>query len=114
MHIGNEGNLACAVTMKKQQNNTMTVFQEFYFCLWKIQNGWLWYEWLPYMKTSSLQEPVWIYCPGQAGVSDKEKLDRLASTVSITETLKIGRADIPHAIRDNWMRSDKTTEEIAQ
>lgn len=53
---------------------------------WSVQNGWLWYEWLPYMMTWNLQE-LWIYCLGHAGISGKERVDSLASEAPITVTL---------------------------
>ena len=49
---------------------------------------------------------LWIYCPGQAGVSGNERADRLASTADITSGLQLGRAEVLRGLR-NFLSTDK-------
>ena len=41
-----------------------------------------------------------IYCPGHAGVSEKERADRLASTADITSGPQLGTAEVLRGLRD--------------
>jgi ribonuclease HI len=60
----------------------------------KIQNRWLRHEWKTYIETSALQELVWIYCPGHAGVCGNERADVLASKAQVVGTLDMDKGDI--------------------
>ena len=53
-----------------------------------------------------LQQLLWIYCPGHAGVSGNERADRLASTADITSGLQLGRAEVLRGLR-NFLSTDK-------
>lgn len=43
------------------------------------------------MATSTLQELIWIYCPGRGGVRRNKRADSLDSKAQIAETLKMSR-----------------------
>ena len=53
-----------------------------------------------------LQRLLWIYCPGHAGVSGNERVDRLTSTADITPGLQLGRAEVLRGLR-NFLNTDK-------
>ena len=53
-----------------------------------------------------LQRLLWIYCPGHAGVSKNERVDRLTSTADITSGLQLGRAEVLRGLR-NFLNTDK-------
>ena len=52
------------------------------------------------MHSLRLQRLLWIYCPGQAGVSGNERADRLASSADIRSGLQLGRAEVLWGLRD--------------
>ena len=53
-----------------------------------------------------LQRLLWIYCPGQAGVSGNGRADRMASTTDITSGLQLGRAEVLRGLR-NLLNMDR-------
>ena len=61
-------------------------------------------DWHTAMHSLRLQRLLWIYCPGQAGVSGNERADRLASTADITSGLQLGRAEVLRSLR-NFLNS---------
>ena len=56
-------------------------------------------DWYTAVHSLRLQRPLWIYCPGHAGVSGDERTDRLASTANITSGLQLGRAELLRGLR---------------
>ena len=52
------------------------------------------------------QRPLWIYCPGHAGVSGNERANRLASTADITSGLQFGRSEVLRGLR-NFLNTDR-------
>ena len=58
------------------------------------------------MNSLRLQRLLWIYCPGHAGVSGNERVDRLTSTADITSGLQLGKAEVLRGLR-NFLNTDK-------
>ena len=52
-----------------------------------------------------LQRPLWVYCPGHAGVSGNERADRLTSTADIASGLQLGKAGVLRGLR-NFLNAD--------
>jgi ribonuclease HI len=77
----------------------------------KVQNGWLRHEWKACIETSALQELVWIYCPGHAGVRGNERADVLASKAPVVGTLDMDRGDILKSIMDRLLEEDTALDE---
>ena len=63
-------------------------------------------DWHTAMHSLRLRRPLWIYCPGHAGVSGNERADRLASTADITSCLQLGRAEALQGLR-NFLNMDR-------
>ena len=59
------------------------------------------------MHSLQLHRLLWIYCPGQDGVSGNERADRLASTPDITSGLQLGRAQVLRGLR-NFLNTDRS------
>ena len=72
--------------------------------LQKVESGMGCPDWHTAMH--SLQRRLWIYCPGNAGVSGNEQADRLASTAHITSGLQLGRAEVLRGLR-NFLNMDR-------
>lgn len=53
------------------------------------------------MATSKIQTMVWIYCPGQAGVSGNERVDSVSSSSPICVIVRMGMAEFTQAITDS-------------
>ena len=62
--------------------------------------------WHTAMLSLRLQRFLWIHCPGHAGVSGKERADRLASAADITSGLQLGRAEVLQGLR-NFLNMDR-------
>ena len=63
-------------------------------------------DWHTAMHSLRLQRLLWAYCPGHAGVSGNERVDRLASTEYITSDLQLGRAEVLRGLR-NFLNMDR-------
>ena len=72
----------------------------------KIQNGLFRHEWMIYIEISALQNFVWIYSPGHAGVSGNERADTLASNAPVEGTLRMDKGDILRSINDRSIEID--------
>ena len=60
--------------------------------LQKVESGMGCPDWHTAMHSLWLQWLLWISCPGHAGVSGNQRVDRLASTADIASGLRLGRA----------------------
>ena len=56
-------------------------------------------DWHTATRSLWLQNLLWIFSPGHAGVSGNERADRLASTLNITFGLQLGRAEVLRGLR---------------
>ena len=63
-------------------------------------------DWHTAMHSLRLQRLLWIYSPGNAGVSGNERTDRLASTADITSALQLGRAEVLRGLR-NFLNTNR-------
>ena len=63
-------------------------------------------DWHTVMHSLRLQDLLWIYCPGHAGVSGNRRADKLASTADITAGLQLGRAEVLRGLR-NFLKMDR-------
>lgn len=78
--------------------------------LQKVHNSGSWHERPPYVLYSKLQEIIWIYCSGLAGVSENEKADSLTSEATIIGTQTMKRNNALRTLKDN-LKSEMTIEE---
>ena len=46
-----------------------------------------------------LRKPLWVYCPGHAGVNGNERADRLAGKATVVSGLHIGRPEVLRSLR---------------
>ena len=53
-----------------------------------------------------LQRPLWIYCPGHAGIKGNDRADRLASKATTTSGLHLGRSKKLRSIR-HYLQSQR-------
>ena len=68
--------------------------------LQKVESGMGCPNWHTAMHSLWLQRLLWIYFPGQAGLSGNERADRLASTADIISGLQLGRAEVLRGLRN--------------
>lgn len=61
------------------------------------------------MATSKIQTMVWIYCPGQAGVSGNERVDSVSSISPICVIVRMGMAEFTQAITDSLAKGTAST-----
>ena len=72
----------------------------------KLESGMGCLDWHTAMYSLRLQRLLQIYCPGHAGVSGNERVDRLANTADITSGLQLGRAEVLRGLR-NFLNMDR-------
>ena len=74
----------------------------------KIDTSMLYADWLKAINASNLQNLLWIFCPGLAGVCGNERADKLAGMVDIAGELTLNPPTVLSLVKD--LQSKKRTE----